>query len=63
MTTQPNPDAPKPCEDHERCDVCGAHDATGFGDRRLCTDCYVGCGSCCPEFGKDDLWPAALEDR
>lgn len=39
-----------------RCGECGAFGATQFGDLFLCTDCYAGKGSCCPEFGKDDLW-------
>jgi len=37
------------------CDVCEKFGAYRFGDRILCEDCYQG-GSCCPEFGKDDLW-------
>jgi hypothetical protein len=39
-----------------RCDECGAFGAAQFGDLLLCADCYVGKSSCCPEFGKDDLW-------
>lgn len=39
-----------------RCDECGAFGAMAFGDRLLCPECYAGKGSCCPEFGKDDLW-------
>ncbi len=39
-----------------RCEECGAFGALQFGDLLLCADCYVGKGSCCPEFGKDDLW-------
>lgn len=42
------------------CDVCGRFGAFHFGGRALCLDCYSGCGSCCPEFGKDDLWAEAL---
>lgn len=38
------------------CDVCGRFGAYRFGERALCQDCYTGSGSCCPEFGKDDLW-------
>ncbi len=44
------------------CDVCGRFGAFRFGDRTLCEDCYVGCGSCCPEFGKDDLWTFPEKD-
>ena len=39
------------------CDRCGNIGAYVIDDRALCPDCYVGSGSCCPEFGKDDLWP------
>ncbi|OAI56999.1 hypothetical protein AYO49_00325 [Verrucomicrobiaceae bacterium SCGC AG-212-N21] len=38
------------------CEECGKLDAERIGDRVLCLDCYTGCGSCCSEFGKDDLW-------
>lgn len=39
-----------------RCDQCGGFEAFDLGDRRLCEDCYRTCGSCCLEFGADDLW-------
>ena len=38
------------------CDICGRFGAFHIGERTLCENCYEGCGSCCPEFGKDDLW-------
>jgi hypothetical protein len=38
------------------CDECGRFGALHVGERRLCSDCYESAGSCCPEFGKDDLW-------
>jgi len=38
------------------CDICGRYGTFRFGDRKLCQECYEECGSCCPEFGKDDLW-------
>lgn len=38
------------------CEACGAFGAFHFADRTLCQSCYEGSGSCCPEFGKDDLW-------
>lgn len=38
------------------CDECGAFGAVAVGDRWLCERCYSEKGSCCPEFGKDDLW-------
>jgi hypothetical protein len=40
-----------------RCDGCGVFSAFDLGDQRLCEECWRGRGSCCPEFGKDDLWP------
>ncbi len=38
------------------CELCGRFGAFRIGGRVLCETCYSGCGSCCPEFGKDDLW-------
>lgn len=38
------------------CDECGRFGALEIGGRKLCVDCYQGACSCCPEFGKDDLW-------
>ena len=43
------------------CERCGRFGAYRLGDRSLCEDCYMGCGSCCLEFGKDDLWE--LDDK
>ncbi len=39
-----------------RCDRCGSPAPYDFGDRRVCEECYSVCGSCCLEFGADDLW-------
>ncbi len=44
------------------CDACGRFGAFHFGERTLCQDCYAGAGSCCPEFGKDDLRAFPEED-
>jgi len=44
------------CDEVAICDVCGRFGAFHIGQRILCQDCYQGSGSCCPEFGKDDLW-------
>lgn len=38
------------------CDDCGRPGAYRLGDHTLCLDCYSNRGSCCPEFGRDDLW-------
>lgn len=38
------------------CDECGASGAFAFDGVTLCVRCYAEKGSCCPEFGKDDLW-------
>jgi hypothetical protein len=43
-----NPEAP--------CSECGALGAYEFEGAKLCVNCYAQKGSCCPEFGKDDLW-------
>lgn len=43
------------------CESCGRFGAVELGNHHLCIDCYEGCGSCCPEFGKDDLWEAEEE--
>ena len=37
------------------CEACGQFGAYEFDGRRLCAECYEKCGSCCPEFGADDL--------
>ena len=47
---------PLTLEPEARCDRCSMFGAFDLGDRRLCEDCYRLCGSCCPEFGADDLW-------
>ncbi|HXK62550.1 MAG TPA: hypothetical protein PLP42_21910 [Acidobacteriota bacterium] len=41
---------PQPCE------ICGNPEAMQFADQWICEECYQGRSSCCPEFGKDDLW-------
>jgi hypothetical protein len=38
------------------CDRCGQFGAFLFDGQTLCGDCYETRGSCCPEFGRDDLW-------
>lgn len=52
-TSPPETKHPKP-DESAICDVCGRFGAIEFGDRKLCLDCYEGCGSCCPEFGKEE---------
>jgi hypothetical protein len=49
---------PLKLDEDTRCDECGRFGAfdLGEGERSLCEDCYRGWGSCCPEFGKNDLW-------
>jgi hypothetical protein len=42
-------------EPGERCDRCGLVGAFDLGDRKLCEECYRSYGSCCLEFGGDDL--------
>ncbi len=43
-------------DDEARCERCGNPAPYEVGDRRVCEDCYGVCGSCCLEFGADDLW-------
>ncbi len=39
------------------CERCGSPQAeVQCGGRTLCLDCYYLAGSCCLEFGADDLW-------
>jgi hypothetical protein len=40
----------------QSCERCGSPRAVKVGARWLCENCYVEAGSCCPEFGGDDLW-------
>jgi len=40
----------------ERCEICGKAGGENFGGRIVCGECAQEMGSCCPEFGKDDLW-------
>jgi hypothetical protein len=40
----------------QSCERCGAPRAVKVGARWLCESCYIEAGSCCPEFGADDLW-------
>lgn len=37
------------------CDRCGRFGAYRFDGAQLCAECYEARGSCCPEFGRDDL--------
>jgi hypothetical protein len=50
------PDARLELDENAVCERCGRFGAFRFGGRQLCQECYTDCGSCCPEFGKDDLW-------
>jgi hypothetical protein len=38
------------------CEECGRLEASLIAGRWLCDSCYAARGSCCPEFGADDLW-------
>lgn len=50
--TTPNPQG----EEEGRCERCGLSGAIEIAGRRFCLACYSDCGSCCLEFGADDLW-------
>jgi len=43
-------------DENARCDRCGGFGAFDLGDRCLCEECCHASGSCCLEFGADDLW-------
>lgn len=43
-------------DESARCDECGRFGAFDLGERSFCEECYQSRGSCCMEFGKDDLW-------
>jgi hypothetical protein len=51
---QANKVEPVKLDERLNCDVCGRFGAIELGERRLCPGCYEGCGSCCPEFGRDE---------
>ena len=38
------------------CERCGGPDSIEIGGHQLCAECYQIAGSCCLEFGADDLW-------
>ena len=59
-TSDPNT-KPRPNEDIV-CDRCGRFGAFDFAGTKLCEECYEVVGSCCPEFGADDLWQAREKD-
>lgn len=46
---------PPATDENLTCDECGRYGAIDFGERKLCPDCYESCGSCCPEFGKEEV--------
>jgi hypothetical protein len=43
-------------QEEDRCELCGNPTVLAFEDQAICEECYQGRSSCCPEFGKDDLW-------
>lgn len=53
---QSKPDLGIKLDESVVCERCGKIGAFQFTGRALCEECYSGCGSCCPEFGPDDLW-------
>jgi hypothetical protein len=57
INTSCAPDDKLRLDENAACDRCGKFGAYVIDDRALCPECYAGSGSCCPEFGKDDLWP------
>ena len=49
--------------EHVACSFCGRFGSFEIGHQVLCPACYEGCGSCCPEFGREDLEARAAEDQ
>jgi hypothetical protein len=43
-------------DENATCTGCGRFGAYLFDGDQLCSECYEKRGSCCPEFGADDLW-------
>jgi hypothetical protein len=43
-------------DERATCERCGRFGAYLFDGEALCAECYETRGSCCPEFGADDLW-------
>jgi hypothetical protein len=44
------------------CKFCGKPATIDFEDLPICEDCYHNAGSCCREFGADDLWERREDD-
>ena len=49
--------------EHAACSLCGRFGAFEIGYQLLCPACYDSCGSCCPEFGREDLEERAAEEK
>lgn len=44
------------------CRYCGRSTTLQFGDTPVCEECYQKAGSCCLEFGDEDLWKNREEE-
>jgi hypothetical protein len=44
------------------CSFCGRPTTLLLGGRPVCEECYQNAGSCCMEFGGDDLWQRREEE-
>lgn len=49
--------------EHVACSMCGRFGAVELGNQYLCPNCYEACGSCCPEFGREELEARAAQDN
>ena len=45
------------------CSYCGRPTELVIGGLPICEECYQNAGSCCLEFGGDDLWQKREEAR
>jgi hypothetical protein len=45
------------------CCRCGSENAVELGGQYYCLACYTVMGSCCLEFGADDIWRFTPEEE
>jgi hypothetical protein len=57
------PDCSLPFDANATCTSCGQFGAYLLEGESLCAECYEKRGSCCAEFGGDDLWRARQEKQ
>lgn len=63
MDDVPNTSANLNADPNATCERCGRFGAFNVAGQWLCASCYEASGSCCPEFGADDLWAERGKNR